>query len=86
MAALTSTRAKHIYGLSGPIMLIDRQLPKSLARFAYLNLATRDPYHLRWGLLRRVAGSPADRHGQFAQGGGLASFRPECQAGPELTR
>ena len=54
--SLTSTRAKHIYGLSGPIMLESiEQLPKSPWRaFAYLNLATRDPYHLRWGLLARA--------------------------------
>ena len=54
--SLTATRAKQIYALSGPIMLKSiRELPRSPWRaFAFLNLLTRDPYHLRWELLLRA--------------------------------
>ena len=51
--SLTSTRTREIYELSGPIMLQSiQELPRSPWRaYAYLKLATRDPYELRWHLL-----------------------------------
>ena len=53
--SLTATRARRIHELSGPIMLQSIEaLPKSPWRaYAYLKLATRDPYTMRWGLLWR---------------------------------
>ncbi len=52
-SSLTATHSRHIYELSGPIMLRSiESLPRSPWRaYAYLRLATRDPYKLRWGLL-----------------------------------
>ena len=54
--SLTATRARQIYAMSGPIMLKSiRELPRSPWRaYAFLNLLTRDPYHLRWKLLLRA--------------------------------
>ena len=54
--SLTSTRARAIYALSGPIMLqsIEALPPSPWRAYAYANLATRDPYHLRWHLLWRA--------------------------------
>ena len=54
--SLTSTRAKQIHALSNPIIKSTIEtLPRSPRRaFAYANLATRDPYHLKWGMLVRA--------------------------------